>query len=149
MGELAKLRPQLRRIQTNLANMKHEIENLKVAELQERRDLWTKQVEADKKLLQVVTRLQRSFRGYLVRKKLMSFQQGEQQRIDMWISSLPRQLASNLYNMRLDIFKLRYRDSDRTAAVLRLQAWWRTLLTRRAAVVIRSALWIRCLYDNM
>eukprot|EP00927_Polykrikos_kofoidii_P046648 TRINITY_DN40814_c0_g1_i1.p1 TRINITY_DN40814_c0_g1~~TRINITY_DN40814_c0_g1_i1.p1 ORF type:complete len:592 (+),score=72.08 TRINITY_DN40814_c0_g1_i1:161-1936(+) len=148
-AELSLLRPFLQECHDRCRQTKEDIKQARSTEIQERNNLWKRQVEMDKRLVQLVVRIQRTFRGMRARRMLMKTLQLDQAKLASWASSLPKQLATHLHDMRITVHCLRYRPIHCQIAAEKIRDWWRVILLRRGAVVLKIASWLHHTHSKL
>merc|ERR1719444_222405 len=66
-----------------------------------------------------------------------------------FVALLPDQLHEHLRDLRHTTHDLEYREEHRLSAALKLQAWWRGIVWRRIAFIIKISTTIRIITKYM
>lgn len=111
----------------------------RLAELQEARFLRTKRMQSAEFRASLRKRFQRAVRLVITRRHFLDSLNKELQEQTILGPQLPKLLQSQLVNLQHRLHELKYKSEDRTAAALRLQAWWRGTLMRRIVYILRTA----------
>lgn len=135
--ELAVARPSLENQSLTVVKLNEDLKNAQKNELREARDRKMNNAERLARRQKVTSRLQASVRGWLVRKRVIEALDHRAGHNLAMAAMLPGQLKSNLRQLQHGTHDLLYREEDRVAGAVKLQAWWRGIVARRVVKVMR------------
>eukprot|EP00927_Polykrikos_kofoidii_P042755 TRINITY_DN36806_c1_g1_i1.p1 TRINITY_DN36806_c1_g1~~TRINITY_DN36806_c1_g1_i1.p1 ORF type:complete len:711 (+),score=116.23 TRINITY_DN36806_c1_g1_i1:69-2201(+) len=130
-------------------NLREEIASSRVVERQELADMWNRYEEIREKRLLADQKVRSMVRTWVVRWRFRRIIALRKRQMCAWAAKLPAKLADQLMEMGRHMHALRYRLVEQQAAAIILQAWWRGLMTRRAAIICRTVKWVRHLHRKM
>lgn len=147
--ELARLREEVHEQAERCRQTTEALAAARVTEKRERKDLLNSRTVHKETTKKLVCRIQKSIRGWLVRRRIFTVMHREHA-IQMGMAAmLPDQLREQLVDLQHNVHDLKYLPDHQHSAAVKVQTIWRGIFARRAVRVLRISCVMEQLYRRM
>eukprot|EP00929_Paragymnodinium_shiwhaense_P100879 TRINITY_DN6353_c0_g1_i1.p1 TRINITY_DN6353_c0_g1~~TRINITY_DN6353_c0_g1_i1.p1 ORF type:complete len:778 (+),score=212.18 TRINITY_DN6353_c0_g1_i1:176-2509(+) len=147
--QLAQLRRRHAAQRQNVRVVQRQLSSQRRVEKREYRSMQRRNKESKMARDEAEARIKQAIIGWINWRRIKRLAQEKRARQYAWASRLPAKLTGELVDLQHAMHRLRYREKDREAAAVKLQAWWRCIAVRRGATVLKLAMWLETLYSML